>query len=198
MLRNAAAPTLAVVGLAIPLILGRRRDHRAALRPPGHRAARAAVARSKGDVPVVLGTLLVTAVIVLVASLVINVLQTALNPLARRRGYGDEHAAQPVVASPAARVALVVLAGSRLPGRLRGRLWPRTTRSSSTRTGSWRGRARAHLLGTDYVGRDVLSRLMAGTRLSVVGAAEAVAVGAASWASRPAWPRPGWDLGSSG
>ena len=36
----------------------------------------------------------------------------------------------------------------------------------------------AHLLGTDYVGRDVLSRLMAGTRLSVVGAVEAVLIGA--------------------
>jgi peptide/nickel transport system permease protein len=35
----------------------------------------------------------------------------------------------------------------------------------------------AHLLGTDYVGRDVLSRLMTGTRLSVVGAAEAVLIG---------------------
>lgn len=35
-----------------------------------------------------------------------------------------------------------------------------------------------HLLGTDYVGRDVLSRLMAGTRLSVVGALEAVAIAA--------------------
>jgi peptide/nickel transport system permease protein len=34
-----------------------------------------------------------------------------------------------------------------------------------------------HLLGTDYVGRDVLSRLMSGTRLSVIGALEAVAVG---------------------
>jgi peptide/nickel transport system permease protein len=34
-----------------------------------------------------------------------------------------------------------------------------------------------HWLGTDYVGRDVLSRLMAGTRLSVIGALEAVAVG---------------------
>jgi peptide/nickel transport system permease protein len=34
-----------------------------------------------------------------------------------------------------------------------------------------------YLLGTDYVGRDVLSRLMAGTRLSVIGALEAVAVG---------------------
>lgn len=40
------------------------------------------------------------------------------------------------------------------------------------------GPSRQHLLGTDYVGRDVLSRLMAGTRLSVIGALEAVAIGA--------------------
>lgn len=41
------------------------------------------------------------------------------------------------------------------------------------------GPSRAHLLGTDYLGRDVLSRLMAGTRLSVVGAVEAVLLGVA-------------------
>lgn len=40
------------------------------------------------------------------------------------------------------------------------------------------GPSSQHLLGTDYVGRDVLSRLMAGTRLSVIGALEAVAIGA--------------------
>jgi peptide/nickel transport system permease protein len=40
------------------------------------------------------------------------------------------------------------------------------------------GPSKAHLLGTDYVGRDVLSRLMAGTRLSVLGAVEAVLIGA--------------------
>lgn len=34
-----------------------------------------------------------------------------------------------------------------------------------------------HLLGTDYLGRDVASRLMAGTRLSVLTALEAVAIG---------------------
>jgi peptide/nickel transport system permease protein len=34
-----------------------------------------------------------------------------------------------------------------------------------------------HLLGTDYLGRDVLSRLMAGTRLSVLSALEAVGLG---------------------
>ena len=36
-----------------------------------------------------------------------------------------------------------------------------------------------HWLGTDYLGRDVLSRLLAGTGMSVLGAAEAVAVGLA-------------------
>jgi peptide/nickel transport system permease protein len=38
------------------------------------------------------------------------------------------------------------------------------------------GPSTAHLLGTDYVGRDVLSRLLAGTRLSVFGGLEAVAI----------------------
>ncbi|MEV0597810.1 ABC transporter permease [Streptomyces sp. NPDC050315] len=37
------------------------------------------------------------------------------------------------------------------------------------------GPSAAHLLGTDYLGRDVLSRLVAGTGLSVAGALEAVA-----------------------
>jgi peptide/nickel transport system permease protein len=39
------------------------------------------------------------------------------------------------------------------------------------------GPSKAHLLGTDYLGRDVLSRLMAGTRLSVLTALEAVGIG---------------------
>jgi peptide/nickel transport system permease protein len=38
------------------------------------------------------------------------------------------------------------------------------------------GPSSQHLLGTDYVGRDVLSRLLAGSTLSVVTAIEAVAV----------------------
>ena len=41
------------------------------------------------------------------------------------------------------------------------------------------GPGQQHWLGTDYVGRDVLSRLLAGTGLSVAGALEAVAVGLA-------------------
>ena len=39
------------------------------------------------------------------------------------------------------------------------------------------GPGAAHWLGTDYLGRDVLSRLLAGTGRSVVGALEAVGVG---------------------
>ncbi|MDX6255999.1 MAG: peptide/nickel transport system permease protein [Frankiales bacterium] len=41
------------------------------------------------------------------------------------------------------------------------------------------GPSGGHWLGTDYLGRDVLSRLMAGTRLSVLSALEAVVVGLA-------------------
>jgi peptide/nickel transport system permease protein len=41
----------------------------------------------------------------------------------------------------------------------------------------YQGPSLHHLLGTDYLGRDVLSRLMAGTRLSVLTAFEAVGIG---------------------
>jgi len=41
----------------------------------------------------------------------------------------------------------------------------------------FQGPSPRHLLGTDYLGRDVLSRLLAGTRLSVATALEAVGIG---------------------
>lgn len=91
-LRNAAGPTLAVLGLAIPLIIGGAVITEKLFGLPGI-AQLALQAAEKGDVPVVLGTLLVTAVIVVTASLVINVLQTALNPVARR-GDGAKAAAR--------------------------------------------------------------------------------------------------------
>ena len=91
-LRNAAGPTLAVIGLAIPLIIGGAVITEKLFGLPGI-AQLALQAAEKGDVPVVLGTLLVTAVIVVAASLVINVLQTLLNPVARR-GDGAKAAAR--------------------------------------------------------------------------------------------------------
>ena len=84
-LRNAAGPTLAVIGLAIPLIIGGAVMTEKLFGLPGI-AQLSLQSAEKGDVPVVLGTLLVTAVIVVAASLVINVLQTLLDPVARRGG----------------------------------------------------------------------------------------------------------------
>ena len=81
-LRNAAAPTLAVIGLAIPLVIGGAVMTEKLFGLPGI-AQLALQSSEKGDVPVVLGTLLVTAVVVVIASLVVNVAQAALDPAAR-------------------------------------------------------------------------------------------------------------------
>ena len=77
---------------------------------------------------------------------------------------------------PSARIALVILAvviflsifGSALAPQ-----YPLTINANAL----FQGPSAHHLLGTDYLGRDVLSRLMAGTRLSVLTAFEAVAIG---------------------
>jgi peptide/nickel transport system permease protein len=82
-LRNAVGPTLAVIGMAIPLIVGGAVMTEKLFNLPGI-AQLALQASQRGDVPVVLGALLVTAVIVLVASLLVNALQTMLDPAARR------------------------------------------------------------------------------------------------------------------
>ncbi|MCF6377929.1 ABC transporter permease [Nocardioides KLBMP 9356] len=84
-LRNAAAPTLAVIGLAIPLIVGGAVITERLFGLPGV-AQLALQSAERGDVPVVLGTLLVTAVVVVIASAVVNVLQRALDPTTRRQG----------------------------------------------------------------------------------------------------------------
>jgi peptide/nickel transport system permease protein len=86
-LRNAVSPTLAVIGMALPLIIGGAVMTEKLFNLPGI-AQLALQSASKGDVPVVLGTLLVTAVIVLIGSLVVNALQVLLNPAARRAATG--------------------------------------------------------------------------------------------------------------
>jgi len=84
-LRNAVSPTLAVIGMALPLIIGGAVMTEKLFNLPGI-AQLALQSATRGDVPVVLGTLLVTAVIVLIGSLVVNALQVLLNPAARRAG----------------------------------------------------------------------------------------------------------------
>lgn len=76
---------------------------------------------------------------------------------------------------PSARVCLVILAAVLFLAVFGTALAPYDALRQSPEI--LQGPSAAHLLGTDYVGRDVLSRLMAGTRLSVVGALEVVLVG---------------------
>jgi peptide/nickel transport system permease protein len=78
---------------------------------------------------------------------------------------------------PVARVALAVLFVVALVAVLGSHLAPYDPLKQNAVI--LQGPSAHHLLGTDYVGRDVLSRLMSGTRLSVIGALEAVAVGLA-------------------
>ncbi|MEI5673225.1 MULTISPECIES: ABC transporter permease [unclassified Nocardioides] len=80
-------------------------------------------------------------------------------------------------AIPTARFALVVLAGVAFLAVFGSALAPHDPLKQYTDR-VLEGPSGDHLLGTDYLGRDVLSRLMAGTRLSVIGAAEAVVIGA--------------------
>ncbi|SEB65500.1 peptide/nickel transport system permease protein [Nocardioides exalbidus] len=79
---------------------------------------------------------------------------------------------------PTARFAMVVLAGIAFLTVFGGALAPHDPLRQYT-DHVLEGPSATHWLGTDYVGRDVLSRLMSGTRLSVVGAFEAVVIGAA-------------------
>ncbi|WP_243060717.1 ABC transporter permease [Nocardioides sp. SR21] len=82
-LRNASGPALAVLGLAVPTIIGGAVIAEKLFNLPGI-AQLALQSAEQGDVPVILGTLLVTVIVVLIASTVVNVIQTALNPVARR------------------------------------------------------------------------------------------------------------------
>jgi len=74
-----------------------------------------------------------------------------------------------------ARPALAVLAVVALLAVFGGRLAPHDPLAQDPNH-ILSGPSGSHLLGTDYLGRDVLSRLLAGTGLSVVGALEATGV----------------------
>jgi peptide/nickel transport system permease protein len=79
---------------------------------------------------------------------------------------------------PAAKASIVVLAGVAVLVVAGGWLAPHDPLAQQP-SAMLQGPSGAHLLGTDYLGRDVLSRLMAGTRVSVAGALEAVATAVA-------------------
>ena len=77
---------------------------------------------------------------------------------------------------PSARIALVILAVVIFLSVFGSALAPQNPLTINANA-LFQGPSAHHLLGTDYLGRDVLSRLMAGTRLSVLTAFEAVAIG---------------------
>ncbi|MEE4543878.1 ABC transporter permease [Streptomyces sp. V4-01] len=74
---------------------------------------------------------------------------------------------------PIARAALTVLAAVAVLALFGHQLAPQDPLAQDS-AHILRGPGGAHLLGTDYLGRDVLSRLLAGTGLTVAGALEAV------------------------
>jgi peptide/nickel transport system permease protein len=81
-----------------------------------------------------------------------------------------------MLALPSARIALVILAAIAVLAAFGSMLAPQNPLTINAGA-LFQGPSAHHLLGTDYLGRDVLSRLMAGTRLSVLTALEAVGIG---------------------
>lgn len=81
-----------------------------------------------------------------------------------------------VLRLPSARLAIGVLAAVAVLTVFGSALAPQNPLAINSNA-LFQGPSAAHLLGTDYLGRDVLSRLMAGTRLSVLTALEAVGIG---------------------
>jgi len=81
-----------------------------------------------------------------------------------------------VLRLPSARIAVAILAVIVFLAIFGSTLAPQSPLAIDA-SALYKGPSLHHLLGTDYLGRDVLSRLMAGTRLSVLTAFEAVGIG---------------------
>jgi peptide/nickel transport system permease protein len=81
-----------------------------------------------------------------------------------------------VLGQPSARIAIVILAVVGILTVFGGDIAPQNPLAINAGA-LFQGPSPHHLLGTDYLGRDVLSRLLAGTRLSVLTALEAVGIG---------------------
>jgi peptide/nickel transport system permease protein len=81
-----------------------------------------------------------------------------------------------VLRLPSAKIAVVILAVVIFLALFGSMLAPQNPLTINANA-LYQGPSLHHLLGTDYLGRDVLSRLMAGTQLSVLTAFEAVGIG---------------------
>jgi len=81
-----------------------------------------------------------------------------------------------VLRLPSAKIAVVILAAVIFLSVFGTALAPQNPLTINANA-LYQGPSLQHLLGTDYLGRDVLSRLMAGAQLSVLTAFEAVGIG---------------------
>jgi peptide/nickel transport system permease protein len=93
-----------------------------------------------------------------------------------RRRPASRNGSWSVLRLPSARIAVGVLAAIAILAAFGSTLAPQDPLAINANA-LFQGPGVHHLLGTDYLGRDVLSRLMAGTRLSVLTALEAVGIG---------------------
>jgi peptide/nickel transport system permease protein len=93
----------------------------------------------------------------------------------RRRPTGQS-GTRSVLRLPSARIAVGILAVIAILTAFGSTLAPQNPLTINANA-LFQGPSAHHLLGTDYLGRDVLSRLMAGTQLSVLTALEAVGIG---------------------
>ncbi len=91
-------------------------------------------------------------------------------------GKVRERKTRTLLRMPSAWVAIAVLLGVAAATVFGSTLAPQNPLTVNA-SALFQGPGPHHLLGTDYLGRDVLSRLMAGTRLSVLTALEAVGIG---------------------
>jgi peptide/nickel transport system permease protein len=94
----------------------------------------------------------------------------------RRARAGSNRQARPVLRMPSARIAIAILLVVLFLAIFGSALAPQNPLAVNANA-LFQGPSLHHLFGTDYLGRDVLSRLMAGTRLSVLTALEAVGIG---------------------
>jgi len=84
-LRNGAGPALSILSVRIPMLIGASVVTETIFTMPGI-GKMAADSALRGDVPVVEGTLVVSIVIILLCSMLVNALIAVLQPASRRRG----------------------------------------------------------------------------------------------------------------
>ena len=181
-LRNASGPALTILGNDFPLMLAGAVAAEVGVLAARARPAAARTARETRDIPVVQGVLLVVAHVRRGRQPRGEHAANVALPVERRDRRMSSREQTPIAGRgsvlrlPSARIAVVILAVVIFLTIFGSTLAPQNPLTINANA-LFQGPSLHHLLGTDYLGRDVLSRLMAGTRLSVLTAFEAVGIG---------------------